>query len=87
MTIMSDEKTINATLRFAANHPVNGAFYSVDFSNGLAGGVNIKPNGRTRPLKANLMPLEGHDFYDTLDQALMALFQTLSAAPEKKEGG
>ena len=85
MTIMSDEKTINATLRFAANHPVNGAFYSVDFSNGLAGGVNIKPNGRTRPLKANLMPLEGHGFYDTLDQAMFALFETLSAAQPENE--
>ena len=83
---MKDDKTITASIRFAASHPASGGFFTVRFSDGLFGHLNIKSNGSARPLGDRYQTLEGHDFYNTVDEAVWVLHDILLKEKEETKG-
>ena len=62
-------RTPKYSARFAANHPVNGTFYGVHFSDGLYGLVCDRRNGTYIPQCALLKRYKGKTFVDFQDAA------------------
>ena len=81
---MENEKRITCTGSFAASHPVNGGFYTLRYSDGKVGGVNIRNSHTFILLHANLSPIEGEKPRISMDDAILDLHDILSKEDSDK---
>jgi len=68
------KKTPKYSARFAANHPVNGTFFHVQFSDGKSGMVCDRRDGTFIP-QVKLIPKDSRTTFVTFDDAAQALYR------------
>ena len=71
-------KRIGCNISLSASHPVNGAFYTVRFSDGKLGHVNMKNAHAFVIQRAGFRPIDGIGPFPTMEDAVLALHETLS---------